>query len=223
MANTPDQSTLPFHGGSVLPSVVVDSYNLEIENGDGFIGDAASKGAFWDMLDKWRQPLREMGEDPFGDKPTAEISKKKLDSLLTKGSPEAAGVIQSAVEEFAQTLAQVITRFLKVKAWQETSAIVVGGGFRASRVGELAVGRAGVLLKADGLPVDLTLIKHDPDEAGLLGAAHLLPSWMLAGYEAILAVDAGGTNIRAGVVELKRGAIQSKQRIAFSMPSTTSE
>ena len=87
MANTPDQSTLPFHGGSVLPSVVVDSYNLEIENGDGFIGDAASKGAFWDMLDKWRQPLREMGEDPFGDKPTAEISKKKLDSLLTKGSP----------------------------------------------------------------------------------------------------------------------------------------
>ena len=36
---------------SVLPSVVEDSYNLEIENGDGFVGDAANKGAFWGMLD----------------------------------------------------------------------------------------------------------------------------------------------------------------------------
>ena len=30
----------------------------------------------------------------------------------------------------------------------------------------------------------------------------LLPAWMVEGYDAILAVDVGGTNIRAGIVEL---------------------
>ena len=202
MAKDPEQATLPTHGASVLPSVQVDSYNLEVEDEDGFIGDKASKGAFWDLLEKWRAPLRDLGEDPLGDKPTDEISKKKLDLLLAKGSPEAAGVVQSAVEEFAQQLAKVIRRFLKVKEWRETSCIVVGGGFRASRVGELAMGRSGVILKADGVAIDIELIRHDPDEAGLIGAAHLLPAWMLGGYEGILAVDVGGTNIRAGVVQL---------------------
>ena len=45
-------------------------------------------------------------------------------------------------------------------------------------------------------------IRHDPDEAGLIGAVHLAPTWMFKGHDAILAVDIGGTNIRAGVVEL---------------------
>jgi predicted NBD/HSP70 family sugar kinase len=194
--------TLPTHGAAVLPSVHVDSYNLEVEDEDGFIGDKASKGAFREILDKWRKPLRELGEDPLGDKPTEEISKKKLDALLSEGSPEAAGLVQSAVEEFAQQLAKVIRRFMKTKTWHHTDAIVVGGGFRASRVGELAIGRSGVILKAEGAAIDIELISHDPDEAGLLGAAHLLPAWMLAGFEGLLAVDVGGTNIRAGVVQL---------------------
>ena len=46
-------------------------------------------------------------------------------------------------------------RFLKLKAWQDTERIVVGGGFRASQVGELAIGRAGVILKADEIDIDL--------------------------------------------------------------------
>jgi predicted NBD/HSP70 family sugar kinase len=50
--------------------------------------------------------------------------------------------------------------------------------------------------------VELRPIHNDPDEAGLLGAAHLLPAWMLHGHDAILAVDVGGTNIRAGIVRL---------------------
>src|SRR4029079_9695618 len=79
------------------------------------------------------------------------------------------------------------------------------GGFRASRIGELAIGRAGLLLKADGVAIDLEPIRSHPDEAGLLGAAHLLPAWMLKGYGGILAVDVGGSNIRAGVVELNLG------------------
>ncbi len=215
MAKDPEQATLPTHGASMLPSVQVDSYNLEVEDEDGFIGDKASRGAFWELLDKWRQPLRELGEDPFGDKPTDEISKKKLDALLVKGPPEAAGVVQSAVEEFAQQLAKVIRRFLRTKTWRNTAGIVIGGGFRASRVGELAIGRSAVILKADGVAVDLELIRHEPDEAGLLGAAHLLPAWMLDGYEAILAVDVGGTNIRAGVVHLNQAKAKDLSKAAL--------
>lgn len=60
----------------------------------------------------------------------------------------------------------------------------------------------GLLLRAEGFNLDLELIHNDPDEAGLLGAAHLLPAWMLKGHDGILAVDIGGTNIRAGIVEL---------------------
>jgi hypothetical protein len=39
------------------------------------------------------------------------------------------------------------------------------------------------------------------DEGGLSGALHLAPAWMFEGYDAILAADIGGTNIRAGVIE----------------------
>jgi predicted NBD/HSP70 family sugar kinase len=200
---TDDQIQLPTHGAAVLPSVKVDSYNLEVSDEEGFVGDRASKAAFWAIVDRWRKTLQEVDEDPLGDKPSEDIGKKKLATLLNEGDPAAAGLVQSAVEEFAQQLAQVIRRFLRLKDWRDTECLIIGGGFRASRVGELAVGRAGLLLKAEGVAVDLELIHNDPDHAGLLGAAHLLPAWMLKGYDAILAVDVGGTNIRAGVVDLK--------------------
>lgn len=193
---------MPVHGASMLPSVTVDSYNLEVEDEQGFIGDRANKSAFWEILDKWRKPLQEGGTDPLGDKPSEEIGKKKLVNLLTTGDVEAAGIVQSAVEDFAQELAAVIRRFLRTKAWRDTECIVIGGGFRGSRLGELVVGRTGVLLKADDIDIQLEAIRNDPDEAGLLGAGHLLPAWMLKGYDGILAVDVGGTNIRAGIIEL---------------------
>jgi predicted NBD/HSP70 family sugar kinase len=201
-----DQTTAPpalaAHGSPHLPSVEVDSYNIETKDEDGFLGDRASKGAFRDLLEKWRKPLRKAGEDPFGDEPSDDISKKKLDTLLAEGESDAAGVLQGAIEDFAQELALVIRRFLKLKAWRDTERIVVGGGFREARVGELAIARAGVILKADDIDIDLIPVRHRPDEAGLLGAGHLAPSWLFKGHDAILAVDIGGTNIRAGVVSL---------------------
>ena len=196
-----EQPTLPTHGASTLPSVEVDSYNLEIADGNGYFGDRARKGALWESVDKWRKPLREEGQDPFGDTPTSQISKRELEALLSNGGA-AAAIVQSAVEEYAQQLARVIRRFLKHKAWQGTECIVVGGGFRGGRLGELAIGRTSLLLKEESLDVDLELIANDPDEAGLIGAAHLLPAWMLDGYEGILAVDIGGTNMRSGLLEL---------------------
>jgi hypothetical protein len=185
-----------------LPGIEVDSYSLELEDEEGFAGDKANKGAFVDILDELRKPFRASGEDPLGDKPSAKISRKKLASLLVEGEPEEAAVVQSAIEEFAQRLKGVICRFLKLKSWQGTERIVVGGGFRDSRVGELAIARTGVILKTEGIATELQLLHEDPDHAGLIGTAHLLPSWMLEGYDAMLAGDIGGTNIRVGLVEL---------------------
>lgn len=190
------------HGAKLLPSVEVDSYNLELKDDEGFLGDRASKGAFREIIENWRKILRKDGEDPFGDQPSDKLDKKTLDKVLAEGDPEAAGIVQGAIEEFSQELALVIRRFLKTKSWQNTKRIVVGGGFRASRIGELVVGRTSVILKADGTEIELSLIRNHPDEAGLIGAAQLAPKWMFKAHEAILAVDVGGTNIRAGIVEL---------------------
>jgi hypothetical protein len=135
--------------------------------------------------------------------------------VLKEGDPEAAAVIQSAIEEYAQELALVVRRFLKVKAWAGTERIVMGGGFRESRIGELAIARAGLILKADGIKTDLTLIRNDPDEAALIGALHLAPAWIFKGHDSILAVDIGGTNMRAGVVlpNLAKAADLSKASV----------
>ena len=94
-------------------------------------------------------------------------------------------------------------RFLKTKAWADTERIVVGGGFRQSRVGELAIARTDIILKAEGFKVELVPIRFHPDDAGLIGCLHLAPSWIFEAYDSILAVDIGGTNIRCGVVETR--------------------
>jgi hypothetical protein len=200
-----DAATLPSiaeHGATRLPSVEVDSYSIELKDDDGFVGDRATKSAFRKILDEWRKPLRKSGDDPFDDVPSKDIPRNVLDDALCKGEPEAAGLVQSAIEDFSKGLTQVIRRYLKTKSWQDTECIVVGGGFRSTRVGELVVGRTAALLKSDKVPIDLEPIRNDPDEAGLIGCAHLAPNWMFKGHDAILAVDIGGTNIRAGVVEL---------------------
>jgi predicted NBD/HSP70 family sugar kinase len=207
--------TVAAHGAARLPSVEVDCYNIELKDDEGFIGDNANKSAFRAVFEKWRKPLRKAGDDPFGEEASEDISWKKLDSLLAEGDPEAAGVLQGAIEDFSQELALVIRRFLKLKGWRDTERIAVGGGFRGSRVGELAIGRASVILKAEKVPVALMPIRHDPDEAGLIGAAHLAPRWIFEGHDAILAVDIGGTNIRAGVVafNLKKDPDLSKASV----------
>jgi predicted NBD/HSP70 family sugar kinase len=214
----PETATLPAiaaHGASRLPSVEVDSYNVELKDDEGFIGDRASRGAFRDIIENWRKSLRKAGDDPFGDTPSEDITKKELDALLAKGDPEAAGVLQGAIEDFSQELALVIRRFLKLKGWKDTERVVVGGGFRASRVGELVIGRTAVILKADKVDIDLVPVRNDPDEAGLIGAVHLAPKWLFKAHDAILAVDVGGTNIRAGIValNLKKAADLSKAAV----------
>jgi hypothetical protein len=190
------------HGAMRLPSVIVDSYNLELKDDEGFLGDRASKQAFREIIHNWRKTLKKCGADPLGDVLTDDLSKKKLDDLLKHGDTEAAGIIQGAIEDFSQEFAVVIKRFLKLKEWKPVERIAIGGGFRASRVGEIVIGRTSAILKSDKVDIDLTPIHNDPDEAGLIGTVHLAPTWMFQAFEAILGVDIGGTNIRAGIVQL---------------------
>lgn len=190
------------HGSELLPSVMVDAYNAELRSANGFLGDRASKGAFRAILDDWRERVSKMGEDPIGEHSSDEIGKKQMEKILLEGDPEAAGIIQGVIEDFAHDFVVVIRRFLRLKAWKDTERIVIGGGLRQGRIGELVIGRTAVLLKAEGIDTELHPIRHDSDHAGLLGCAHLVPSWMLSGHDSVLAVDIGGTNIRAGIVRL---------------------
>jgi hypothetical protein len=137
-----------------------------LKDDEGFVGDRANKGAFRRFIDEWRKPLHAIGEDPFGDISSDTLTKKKLDALLTGGDPEAAGIVQGAIESFAQEL-------------------------------------------------EITTIHNEPDEAGLLGAIQLAPPWIFQAHDAILAVDIGGTNIRAGIVHLntKRAVDFSKAKV----------
>src|SRR5215471_9392300 len=95
------------HGGRVLPAVTVDAYNEVLRDEEGFVGDRASGRAFRAILDDWREKLRAQGEDPFGDMPTWEISKAKLDKMLAGDDPLAAGLVHTVVEEYALELATV--------------------------------------------------------------------------------------------------------------------
>src|SRR5438552_9038052 len=189
------------HGATRLPSVDVDSFNIELKEDDHYLGDRASKGAFRKIFDRWRKPLGKSGEDPFGEEPSDKINKKTLDEILGGDDVEASAVLHSAIEEFAQELAYVTRRFLKTKAWAKTERIVVGGGFRDSRLGQLAIARTEIILRDEDFKVDMVPIRFHPDDAGLIGTVHLAPSWIFEGHDGILAVDIGGTNIRCGVVE----------------------
>ncbi len=203
MDETLNTTGIAAHGAARLPSVDVDSFNIELKGEKGFLGDRATRGAFREILDRWRKPLRKSGEDPFGKEPSENISKKALDAVLVGEDTEASAVVHSAIEDFAQELAYVSRRFLKTKAWDKTERVVVGGGFRDSRLGELAIARTEIILKAENFKIEMLPIRYHPDEAGLVGALHLAPSWIFEGHDSILAVDIGGTNIRCGVVETR--------------------
>ncbi|KAI9005674.1 hypothetical protein DFJ74DRAFT_712708 [Hyaloraphidium curvatum] len=201
------------HGRRELPSVIVDTYNAEQQASDGgFLGDRASNRAFVAMLDDWRTRVRRGagGEDPLDDRvgenrPTKDIDRAEMDDLLQEADrdPEVAGLVFSSIEDFSQEFAAVARRFMRMDEWKGTQRIAVGGGFLEARVGLMAVGRVGVLLKAGGEPVRLSPVSRHPDKAALCGAAHLMSPEELHGFDAMLAVDIGGTNLRAGLVALE--------------------
>jgi hypothetical protein len=136
----------PRHGARVLGHVIVDSYNTEIRDEQGLIGDRANKRAFQARVDEWRSRLRDLRDDPLEGRPTRELyqDKRALEEILLSGETEAAGVLLGAIEDYAHALAGVVHRLLETEGWQRTERIAVGGGFREGRIGELAIGRASV-------------------------------------------------------------------------------
>src|SRR5215831_19049250 len=68
--------TVATHGATRLPLVHVDSYNIELKDDEGFLGDRANKRAFRDIIENWRKPLRKAGKDPLGDVPLMKSAKK---------------------------------------------------------------------------------------------------------------------------------------------------
>jgi len=176
---------MPGHADTALPSVTVDTYNEELRDEAGFVGDRASGRAFRAILDDWRERIAQHGDDPLGDKDSRDISKSQLDKLLTSD----------------HELATVVRRFLRLEKWKGTQRIVIGGGLSSSQIGRLAMGRAAVLLNAEGIEIELVPIEYHHDEAGLIGSLHFAPGWVFTGHDAILAADIGGTNLRVGVVK----------------------
>lgn len=192
------------HGALTLPAVKIESYNLEIRDGKSFVGDQASGRAFRMLLDKVQDEAGELAEDALGNVRAAEMKKKEWDKLLTEGDADAAAIIHGAVEEFSQSLAGVVRRYLAHKSWQKVKRVVVGGGLRRSRVGELSISRTEMILRADDIDVDLVPLHHHPDSGGLIGCVQLLPPETFADYDSFIAVDIGGSNIRSGIVMLNR-------------------
>lgn len=190
------------HGAALLPAVTVDGYNSQLRDEDGFIGDRARRDAFFEALDHWRALAAQRRKDPFGEPMTGKVSKQQLDRLLKNGEPFDQAMVMSAAEDYAQDLTRVVRRLLRTREWRDTQRIVVGGGLSANRFTAIAIARAELLLRDGEIDIEMRPIRHDPDEAGLLGAVQLAPSWLFSGHDGILAVDIGGTNMRAGIIEL---------------------
>jgi len=186
-----------------LPSVSIESYSLELRDEEGFVGDQASQTAFRALLERWRRRSRTRhGKDPLGKVPTQEIGKKELDlAIHQRGATEASDAVHGAIEEFAVELTTVIRRYLRQKTWRKVQRIVLGGGFPGSGVGERAVLQAAAMLHDEGHPVELARLCHEVDDGGLLGWVHLAPAGLLQDFDAFLAVDIGGTNVRCGLVK----------------------
>jgi hypothetical protein len=148
-AHLPTAPTLLAHGATEFATLRLDCYDVESAGARG-IADPGGDELFRAALTKWRERVRAAGADPLGDAPTEQLSTAELDEGLSRGNAEAGGVIQGAMEEFSQQLCRLLTQLLRRAAWADTRRIAVAGDLRHSRVGDIALGRAMVLLKAAG-------------------------------------------------------------------------
>lgn len=192
----------PLHGALKLPMARVNSYNLDITYRGKRLAACTNKRALKAAVERWRKSARLSDGDPFGKRDSLKLTKKELDAVLASEDHQARCVMLGAIEEFASSLALLTERSLLVPEWHRTERIVVGGGLRASATGELIIRRAQALLHDRGVRVELQPIHSHPHEAALLGSAQLVPPWVTDAYDAIIAADIGGTNVRVGMVEL---------------------
>lgn len=188
----------PQHAAPRAGRVDIDSWNLELPDpeGSGFLGDRASHTAFREILSALRRTAR-TGADPFPgeDDPGGDC----VDKVLIGGDADAAHVVHLAVESWARQLAYVTRCFLARPEWEGVERIVMGGGMPQSTHGGLAVRRAQKLLRQARAGVELSVLAHHPDEAGMLGWVPLAPA-STRRFEGFLGVDIGGNHYRCGIV-----------------------
>lgn len=191
------------HGERTIAGLHVDSYNLALRENGGFVGDRVRSRTLQQVLDNVRQEWRTKdGVDPLGEINSAD--RAVLDALLDQTGTAAANLITAAIDAYARSFVDVVSRFLACPDWHGTEQIVVGGGLRENRVGEEAIRRANAYLNAASISVSVRPIRSDPDEAALLGGVRLCAASLPIDRDSILAVDIGGNNVRAGVVLLNR-------------------
>lgn len=192
------QADLPAHGARDWPRFTIGDYSLLLEDHEGLVGDQASETAFREVLKGWQQTLELAGRKPFGDESAAEMSKERLDEIASGDDAEAARTLAHAIQDFSGQLAYAAERFLKAKAWRGVERIVIGGGFKESEIGWLAMRLAEARLAERGHQVPLRPLHHDSDDGGLVGWTQMRPQDK--DRRAFLAIDIGGTNVRCGIV-----------------------
>jgi hypothetical protein len=204
----------PTHGERELERVSITSYSLELEDAQGLVGDQASETAFRKVLKAWQLTLERAGRDPFGASPPDQMSKEELDRIASSGGTEAARMVALAINDFSARLAYVIGRFMRHPGWAGVERIVVGGGFKESAIGKLAIYRTQRALTGQGITVELRPIHHGADDGGLVGWLPMSPRG--PDGHAFLAVDIGGTNVRCGIVQPQLGGDPVDARVLHS-------
>lgn len=209
MPNTPDllNDGTPQHGRRSFASVTVDGYSLEMEDAHGLVGDQASETAFRELLRSWQGTVESAGPRPFGRECLDDMSREELDRLAAQpaaGDGQAVRTLALAINEFSGRLARVIGRFMQDPTWHGVEHVAVGGGFKESLIGRLAIRGAESQLDQAGIKVPLRVMHSAADEGGLLGWASI-PDVSSLG-PAFLAIDIGGTNVRCGIVEFLEDA-----------------
>ncbi len=194
------------HGAAGLPHTVVVSYNVDVRERGEVLNHRLRRAAFFEALDH----VRSVGDaalaaDPFGASVSAEIAQEEFDRILMSRGKRANVLLSAAIDLFAADIAKIASRFVKTRKWSGVERLVIGGGFREGRLAERCIRRARKILKEKKLTIDVRPIRHHPHDAGLIGAAHLVPAWVLRGHTSMLAVDIGGTNLRVGVLKLNLG------------------
>jgi hypothetical protein len=191
------------HGALALRGIRIDSYSLEVEDAEGLIGDRASQSAFRQVLARFQQQIVSAGTSGSG-VDLEELSNCELDAIIHGAHAQARDperkAIALAIAEFSASLAHVIHQFMLHPSWLGVERIAVGGGFKQSAIGRIAIRRTAEQLLRDGACATLQLLRHESDDAGLAGWAPVLPDHINRTGRPILAVDIGGTNVRCGIV-----------------------
>jgi predicted NBD/HSP70 family sugar kinase len=176
--------------------VRVSGYGAKLpdpDNKECFLGDRVSGRAFVKAFQKHCKKHRlDVVKRP---------SEGDVDRLLDEGDSNEERAVRDVAVEFGNQLADVIKLFLEWSYWQKTERIVIGGGMAARHVGDIAIHAAQSRLMKSHPRLQIERIRHHPDEAGLVGSVHLIPASRTSGKDGLLAVDIGGSKVRAGIVE----------------------